>query len=545
MKSLSKFYFISFFLIKVSMFLLLLLVMKSCYYSNMLIEFEVYALNSIHFFYIIYIDLYSILFCLLVLIISSMILIYSKNYIMKDCLRFLWLMILFIFFMIIMIFSPSIMGVILGWDGLGMISYSLVIYYQSKDSWNSGFVTAATNRLGDTMLLISIFISLISNSMFLLWEMVNLFSIMFLILACMTKSAQFPFSAWLPAAMAAPTPISSLVHSSTLVTAGVYLLIRFHYILYNSSILIIILLSSLITIIVAGCSALYEMDLKKVVALSTLGQLGFMVMILSMGSILVSFFHLLVHAMFKALLFMCVGCIIHLGINIQDMRKMGDLNISMMIQISMKISSFSLLGIPFSSGFYSKDLLLELILCSNGGLGLGMLVMMSVLLTIMYSMRNFFYLSKTNYWLIWKEPDSKIYIPVFILSILNIYMGSVLNWLIMMDLNFIILTKVMKFMPICLIIMGSILQFFTFNKMKNFLLTSMMFMSSMTKFMSFFLINMLYWTKNVDQGWFEMVMFLNKKVILNNIKWFNFKVFNMKNMFIMVINVSIIYLILF
>ena len=180
------------------------------------------------------------------------------------------------------------------------------------------------------------------------------------ILAAMTKSAQIPFSAWLPAAMAAPTPVSALVHSSTLVTAGVYLLIRFREVVNNIYAGKLLLLLSGLTIFMAGVGANYEYDLKKIIALSTLSQLGLIMMILSMGYATLAYFHLLAHALFKALLFLCAGAIIHGIGDIQDIRCIGRLVGQMPLTLScLNVANFALCGLPFLAGFYSKDLILE------------------------------------------------------------------------------------------------------------------------------------------------------------------------------------------
>lgn len=176
----------------------------------------------------------------------------------------------------------------------------------------------------------------------------------------MTKSAQIPFSAWLPAAMAAPTPVSALVHSSTLVTAGVYLLIRFNSLILSSFMCQLLLLLRGLTIFIAGLGANYEFDLKKIIALSTLSQLGLIIRILSIGLPLIAFFHLLTHALFKALLFICAGVLIHRIKNFQDIRFIGSLINQMPLRISyFNIANLALCGFPFLAGFYSKDIILE------------------------------------------------------------------------------------------------------------------------------------------------------------------------------------------
>jgi len=184
----------------------------------------------------------------------------------------------------------------------------------------------------------------------------------FIILAGLTKRAQIPFSAWLPAAMAAPTPVSALVHSSTLVTAGVYLLIRF-YSVFESELLLGAALFYLgaLTMLMAGIVASFETDLKKIIALSTLSQLGLIVLSVGLGNINLAIFHLIVHAIFKALLFLCGGKIIHSFGGEQDIRFIGGINTNLPVSlVTLNVANFSLCGIPFISGFYSKDLILEM-----------------------------------------------------------------------------------------------------------------------------------------------------------------------------------------
>merc|ERR1712223_849631 len=184
-----------------------------------------------------------------------------------------------------------------------------------------------------------------------------------IIISACTKRAQIPFSARLPAAIAAPTPVSSLVHSSTLVTAGVYLLIRINLIIIEINITKFLFIIGIITIIIAGMTAIIEIDIKKIIALSTLRQLGIMMLILGSGNPILSLFHLISHAFFKAMLFMCAGIIIHNIKDYQDIRKMGlrffNLNFSISIII---IANIRLCGLPFLRGFYSKDLIIEIII---------------------------------------------------------------------------------------------------------------------------------------------------------------------------------------
>jgi len=295
--------------------------------------------------------------------------------------------------MFLLIISPNLIRLLLGWDGLGVTSYLLVIFYQSNKSYNAGILTAITNRLGDVGLLISIsFLLYIGNWNYIFIESFsNIFSnllVFIIIISACTKSAQIPFSAWLPAAIAAPTPVSALVHSSTLVTAGVYLLIRINLIIVEMNISYLLLLMGIITIVIAGITAIIEIDIKKIIALSTLSQLGVMMLVLGLGNPILSFFHLLSHAFFKAILFMCAGIVIHNIKDYQDIRKIGISynNINFCISIIL-IANMSLCGLPFLRGFYSKDLIIEILLIKGKNFFLFILIILGTMLTVLYSCR--------------------------------------------------------------------------------------------------------------------------------------------------------------
>lgn len=444
----------------------------------------------------------------IVLVISSLILVYSKIYIGIECHRFLWITLIFIFFILFIIISPSVLGVLFGWDGLGIVSYCLVIYYKRVDSFNSGFITAATNRLGDRILILSIVWFRI-RGIFLFWE--KGVGILFLVLACITKSAQVPFRAWLPAAIAAPTPISSLVHSSTLVTAGVYLIIRFYYIFILSQLLYFLLIISLLTVLVAGVSALKEYDLKRVIALSTLGQLGFIMLILCVGFPYIAFFHLLIHALFKALLFICAGSIIHRGIIIQDLRKIGNLNIDLCIKISLNVSIFNLIGLPFTSGFYSKDALLEISICSYGGVGIGLFLVFIALITVTYCVRTIIFLSSFLGWIIWTEPSLNIRLRIIFLGVINILAGGSLNWATQ-ELHLVCLSFEQKILPILMVCLGILWHGVTQINLKfSYFSVNIFFIRRLTKIRRVIIQNFFMVIKSLDQGWLESIL-LNIKI---------------------------------
>jgi len=283
----------------------------------------------------------------------------------------------------------------LGWDGLGVVSFLLVIYYHNMSSLKSGLVTIYTNRFGDVAMIFSLFLMYDIGY----WRMELFFNSLgfnfmrlFLILAAITKRAQLPFSSWLPAAMAAPTPVSSLVHSSTLVTAGVYILIRFYYILVDMFFMKIFNYFSILTSLAAGFIACVEPDLRKVVAISTLRQLGLILYIISLGEILYCYYHIVCHALFKALLFLSCGLIIFLSLGNQDRRFIGTFSLINPILNIMFISSrISLFGVPFLAGFYSKDAIIEISFLLEENFLIFFLLFICCLLTMIYRIRLFLF----------------------------------------------------------------------------------------------------------------------------------------------------------
>nr|ASM82638.1 NADH dehydrogenase subunit 5 [Bittacus planus] len=365
------------------------------------IEWEILSLNSNSIVMTILLDWMSLMFMSFVLFISSLVIFYSEEYMGGDINinRFILLVLMFVLSMMMLIISPNLISILLGWDGLGLVSYCLVIYYQNVKSYNAGMLTALSNRIGDVALLLAIAWMLNYggwNYIFYLECMKNQLEMSLIggliVLAAMTKSAQIPFSSWLPAAMAAPTPVSALVHSSTLVTAGVYLLIRFNVLLEDTYFGSFLLLISGLTMFMAGLGANFEFDLKKIIALSTLSQLGLMMSILAMGFPKLAFFHLLTHALFKALLFMCAGSIIHNMKDSQDIRLMGGLTLQMPLTSScLNIANLALCGMPFLAGFYSKDLILEIVSLSYLNMFSFLLYFVSTGLTVCYSFRLIYY----------------------------------------------------------------------------------------------------------------------------------------------------------
>lgn len=237
----------------------------------------------------------------------------------------------------------------------------------------------------------------------------------------------------MPAAIAAPTPVSALVHSSTLVTAGVYLLIRMNLIIIEINISKLLGVLGILTIIMAGITAIIEIDIKKIIALSTLRQLGIIIIILGIGNPILSFFHLISHAFFKAMLFMCAGLIIHRIKDYQDIRKIGFnyVNINLSISI-MIIANIRLCGLPFLRGFYSKDMIIEIILIKGKRTFLFLILILGTGLTVIYSCRLNFLISlnfiKIESLYNIRENSNLMILGIIFLLPLSIIGGLIISW---------------------------------------------------------------------------------------------------------------------
>nr|WHL46520.1 NADH dehydrogenase subunit 5 [Pheosiopsis sp.] len=550
-------FIILFFLSLINFFFTIYFIMNN---MVIILEWEIISFNSLSIVMSILLDWMSLIFMMFVLLISSVVIYYSKSYMSSELNlnRFIILVLLFVFSMLLLIISPNIISILLGWDGLGLVSYCLVIYYQNLKSYNAGMLTALSNRVGDVFILMVIGWMMNYGSwnyIFYLDLMNSDFSMSMIgsmiILAAMTKSAQIPFSSWLPAAMAAPTPVSALVHSSTLVTAGVYLLIRFNSLLIDMFFFKFLLLLSGLTMFMAGITANYEFDLKKIIALSTLSQLGLMMSILSMGMPNLAFFHLLTHAMFKALLFMCAGVIIHLMNDIQDIRYMGGISFFIpLTSLCMNISNMALCGIPFLAGFYSKDMILEMVSFSNLNLLIFLLYYISTGLTMFYTFRLTMYLMVNDYNLLsiynLYDEDYIMLKSMFILLFMSVIGGSLLTWLIFSYPYMIYLPFHMKMMVIYVSLLGGVLGFLISNmniySMNKFLLTYklssffclMWFMPNLSTYgITYSFLNLGYkLLKNIDLGWSEIysgvgIMMIMKKysMLFNIFQMNNFKIY--------------------
>lgn len=493
-----------------------------------IIEWEVIRINSFSINLVFILDILSILFIRLVILISGRVIIFRNRYIINEKFfsRFIILVFFFILSIFLLILSPNLIRLLLGWDGLGVTSYLLVIFYQSNKSYNAGMLTAITNRLGDVGLLIRISMFIYVGS----WTYVynnfitnNLSDLLryLIVISAITKRAQVPFSAWLPAAIAAPTPVSALVHSSTLVTAGVYLLIRINIIIINMNLSNILILIGIATIIIAGITAIIEIDIKKIIALSTLSQLGIMIIILGAGSPILSFFHLISHAFFKAILFICAGLIIHNIKDYQDIRKIGfryrNLNFSISIIL---VANIRLCGLPFLRGFYSKDLIIEIIFIKGKNFLVILLLILGTILTVIYSCRlNFLvatnYIKTERYFFI-NENSKDILIGIIFLLPFSIIGGIIISWNIIRRNKLIFFPSWIKLI-ITVIILFSIVFFYylyiNIHKLRNSLISwflrNMWFLpvSLNSRLTRFFLRYSNFYFKKIEISWVELLVF--------------------------------------
>nr|YP_009104419.1 NADH dehydrogenase subunit 5 [Aeneolamia contigua]AFV32122.1 NADH dehydrogenase subunit 5 [Aeneolamia contigua] len=519
------FYIISLMMILVYFFFFFLSIYLIFVDSVFFFEWLIFSLNSGSIYMSLIFDWMSTVFMSFVLGISSLVICYSVEYMNNDnnVKRFNYLVFMFIMSMMFLIVSPNLVSILLGWDGLGLVSYCLVIYYQNYKSYNAGMLTALSNRVGDVMLLLSIAWMMNYGGWHYLFYLENLgelyFFVFVIFIASFTKSAQLPFSSWLPAAMAAPTPVSALVHSSTLVTAGVYLLIRFDFLVCNFYYVDFFIFISLVTMVMASICANFEFDLSKIIALSTLSQLGFMMSVLMLGFSTMAFFHLLIHALFKALLFLCAGVVIHCMWGNQDIRFMGGLVVQMpIISSCMNISNLALCGFPFLAGFYSKDLIIESMNMSMLNFFFFFLLSISIGLTVMYSFRLSYYSMSGNF-------NSFCYLSVFdgssYMSVSNlgkgffsVFGGSIMSWLIFKTPSVIFLPFDLSIFVLVFVLLGGWFGYelgsfnfvyYDYNSLSSFFFGSMWFLP----FFSTSFVNNIYFSfcvvyfKILDQGWGE------------------------------------------
>ena len=395
---------------------------------------------------------------LMVNFVSTLIHIYSVGYMNNDSRKIIFMgyLGLFTFFMLFLVSSSNLVQLFLGWEGVGLTSYLLIGFWSYKASANNAALKAfVVNRVGDFGLLIALFTLFIvfgtlnvneimillnshfdSNFSFLGFDIhaITIITIL-LFIGCMGKSAQFGLHVWLPDAMEGPTPVSALIHAATMVTAGVFLLILVSPLLEASGLTrnLILIIGSL-TCIFASSVAIFQNDIKRIIAYSTCSQLGYMFMSIGVSAYSIAYFHLLSHAFFKALLFLGAGSVIHSMSDEQNIKKMGGLYSKIPVTyICMLIGSCSLIGLPFFSGYYSKDLILEFIYLGETTFNsyVFFIGILGVFFTTIYSTRLIIHvfhgknLSDEKVFAHIHESSAIMIVPLVILAVFAIFYGMI------------------------------------------------------------------------------------------------------------------------
>ena len=402
------------------------------------------------------IDPLSSIMLVVVSLVSALVHIYSIGYMSHDPdkPRFMCYLSLFTFAMFTLVVSDNFLQLFFGWEGVGLCSYLLIGFWHKKNSANNAAIKAfIVNRIGDFGFAIGIFLIFIffgtlnyeevfalapnfaDTEINFLGLEVNLITVtcLFLFIGAMGKSAQFFLHTWLPDAMEGPTPVSALIHAATMVTAGVFLVVRCSPIFeYSQVALNFVAIVGMITALFAASVAIVQNDIKKIIAYSTCSQLGYMFFAAGVGAYHVAIFHLFTHAFFKALLFLGSGSVIHSLNDEQDVRNMGDLWKKMPVTwFAMVVGTLALTGFPFLSGFYSKDAIIEFAFLkgTNVGYFAAGIGIMTAVLTALYSWRLIFKtfhgkfnnknLSKSEI----HESGLTITIPLLLLVVGSIFSG--------------------------------------------------------------------------------------------------------------------------
>nr|YP_010881021.1 NADH dehydrogenase subunit 5 [Grateloupia cornea]WIA66139.1 NADH dehydrogenase subunit 5 [Grateloupia cornea] len=406
-------------------------------------------------------DSLTVVMLIVVTVVSSLVHLYSIGYMQDDphFPRFMSYLEIFTFFMLVLVTGDNLVQMFVGWEGVGLASYLLINFWFSRLAANQSAIKAlVVNRIGDFGLSLGIFLifyifqsvdyltifsltPLLSSHylQFVGLEMHSLTLIgIFLFIGAIGKSAQLGLHTWLPDAMEGPTPVSALIHAATMVTAGVFLMIRFSPLIeFSPVVLTTLVIVGSLTAFFAAMTGVFQNDLKRVIAYSTCSQLGYMIFACGLSCYNVSIFHLSNHAFFKALLFLSAGSVIHAVSDEQDMRRMGALAKFLPTTYSlMLIGSLALAGFPFLTGFYSKDFIIELSqvslnsnLNNTNGAFACWLGSLSVFFTAFYSFRLIYltFLNNTNLnkSILYNvhESSSLMLLPLITLSIGSIFIG--------------------------------------------------------------------------------------------------------------------------
>lgn len=373
-------------LLSLPLFLLLTLKIEIILHKITLIETSLISINSTQIEASYIKNYIRIIIITMVAFISINVLFFSNYYLADtDEIKFYLVLISFIASIIVFSLSNNTIRLLLGWDGLGISRFILVAHYPTPTAAGSSIITIFTNRIGDVIIILRFYFFITQANWNLNYYNTEFMGLLLLITASATKRAHIPFNLWLPEAIAAPTPVSALVHSSTLVTAGIILILRLREIKNNINFINFVWIIGLLTTLRAGMVASYIKDPKKIIAYSTMSQLGIISLALGISLPFVAFFHLVTHAIFKALIFISIGVIIAQTKHKQIIES-NKSTLWSSPSTAFKIATISLNAFPFTAGFYSKDLILESIL-SYWSESLILITFLPVSLTALYRVR--------------------------------------------------------------------------------------------------------------------------------------------------------------